>query len=79
MLNVKVVCMLYIYSRPKVILHFSFLNISILGLILSKWNIAISFQHFSTHNSLKTTYARLLPPGTCAFIKNTKSAFSHKI
>ena len=42
---------LYIYSRPKVTLHFSYLNISILVLILSKWNIAISFQHFSTHNS----------------------------
>ena len=41
----------YIYSRPKVTLHFSFLNISILVLILSRWNIAISFQHFSTHNS----------------------------
>ena len=40
-----------IYSRPKLTLHFSFLNISILVLILSKWNIAISFQHFSTHNS----------------------------
>ena len=40
-----------VYSRPKVTLHFSFLNISILVLILSKWNIAISFQHFSTHNS----------------------------
>ena len=40
-----------IYSRPKVTLHFSFINISILVLILSKWNIAISFQHFSTHNS----------------------------
>ena len=41
----------YLYSRPKVTLHFSFLNISILVLILSKWNIAISFQHFATHNS----------------------------
>ena len=42
---------LYIYSRPKVTLHFSFLKISILVLILSKWNIAISFKHFSKHNS----------------------------
>ena len=33
--------------------NFSFLNISILVLILSKWNIAISFQHFSSHNSRK--------------------------
>ena len=35
----------------KVTLHFSFLNISILFLILSNWNIVISFQHFSTYNS----------------------------
>ena len=40
-----------LYSMPKITLHFSFLDISILDLILSKWNIAISFQHFSTHNS----------------------------
>ena len=50
--------MLKLYSRPKVTLHFSFLNISILVLILSRLNIVISFQHFSTHNSWKTTYAR---------------------
>ena len=35
----------YIYLRPKVTLHFSVPNISTLILILSKLNIAMSFQH----------------------------------
>ena len=50
-LKLKWFAFLLLYSRPKVTLHFSFLNISILVQILIKWNIAISFQHFSMHNS----------------------------
>ena len=37
--------------KAKIKFTLFILNISILVLILSKWNIAISFQHFSTHNS----------------------------
>ena len=34
-----------IYIRPKITLHFSVPNVSTLILILSKLNIAMSFQH----------------------------------
>ena len=49
-------CFFIVYLRPKVTLHFSVLNISILILLLSKWNIAISSQHLPKHSSRKTTY-----------------------
>ena len=41
----EVPCVQNIYLRPKVTLHFSVPNISTLILILSKLNIAMSFQH----------------------------------
>ena len=41
----------FIYLKSKVTLHFSAPNISILVLILSKLNIAMSSQHLPFHNS----------------------------
>ena len=40
-----------VYLKPKVTLHFSIFNISILVLILSKLNIAMSSKHLSYHHS----------------------------
>ena len=40
-----------IYLRPKVTLHFAMLNISILVLILSQLNNAVSYQHLPNRNS----------------------------